>query len=134
MLFGGEGLLYNKPVQALRLTKYITRFMLNQLKIDRSPILMVTSDYLPVIQIIKKEPETAVSLSSELISVVHLVHQLDDCLHLTCLWFPFEDLNDWEVITGCHQNRNSVSRMIETLVYFQLVRHKSSDIICMLFL
>ena len=55
--------------------------MLNQLKIDRSPILMATSDYLPVIQIIKNEPQTAVSLSFELISVVHPVHQLDDCPH-----------------------------------------------------
>ena len=29
----------------------------------------------------------------------------------------FEDLDDWEVITGCHQNRNSVLRM-ETSVFF----------------
>ena len=34
----------------------------------------------------------------------------------------FEDLDDWEVITGCHQNRTSVSQLIETSVYFQLVR------------
>ena len=38
--------------------------------------LMATSDYLPVIQILKKGTQTA-SL--------------------------FEDLDDWEVITGCHQ-------------------------------
>ena len=30
----------------------------------------------------------------------------------------FEDLDHWEVITGCHQNRTSVSQLIETLVYF----------------
>ena len=42
----------------------------------------------------------------------------------------FEDLNDWEVITGCHQNRTSVPQLIETSVYFQLVRHKSRDMIC----
>ena len=40
------------------------------------------------------------------------------------------DLDDWEVITGCHQNRTSVPQPIETSVYFWLVRHKSSDIIC----
>ena len=42
----------------------------------------------------------------------------------------FEDLDDWEVITGCHQNWTSVSQLIETSVYFQLVWRKSSDIIC----
>ena len=42
----------------------------------------------------------------------------------------FEDLDDWEVITGGHQNQTSVSQLIETSVYFQLVRRKSSDIIC----
>ena len=42
----------------------------------------------------------------------------------------YEDLNDWEVIPGCHHNWTSVSQLIETSVYFQLVRCKSSDIIC----
>ena len=41
----------------------------------------------------------------------------------------FEDLDDWEVITGCHQNWTSVPQLIETSAYFQLVRCKSSDII-----
>ena len=41
----------------------------------------------------------------------------------------FEDLDDWEVITGCHQNWTSVSQLIETSVYFRLVWHKSSDMI-----
>ena len=57
-----EGLLHSKPVQGLRLTNYISGFTPNQLKIDpslyqlgdRSPILMATSDYLPVIQILIK--------------------------------------------------------------------------------
>ena len=83
----------NKPVQGLRLANFITGFMPNQPKIDRSlyqlgdrsPILMATSDYLPVIQIIKKGPQTALSLSFELISVVYPVHQLDYCPHLTKL-------------------------------------------------
>ena len=39
------------------------------------------------------------------------------------------DSDDWEVITGGHQNRTSVSQLIETSVYFQLVWRKSSDII-----
>ena len=29
----------------------------------------------------------------------------------------FEDLDDWEVITGGHQNWTSVSQLIETSVY-----------------
>ena len=40
-----------------------------------------------------------------------------------------DDLDDWEVITGYHQNR-TVPQSIETSVYFQLVGHKSSDKIC----
>ena len=40
-----------------------------------------------------------------------------------------EDLDGWEVIT-CHQNWTSVPQLIETSAYFQLVRCKSSDIIC----
>ena len=59
---GRVGLLHNKPVQGLRLTNFITGITPNQLKIDRSlyqlgdrsPILMATSDYLPVIQILKR--------------------------------------------------------------------------------
>ena len=38
---------------------------------------------LPVIQVLENEPQTAVSLSFELISVVYLVHQLDNCPHFT---------------------------------------------------
>ena len=41
----------------------------------------------------------------------------------------FEDLDDWEVITGYHQNRTLVSQPIETLAYFQLVWRKSSGMI-----
>ena len=41
-----------------------------------------------------------------------------------------DDLDDWEVTTGCHQNRTLVPQLIETLVYFWLVQCKSSDIIC----
>ena len=87
---GRVGLLHNKPVQGLRLTNCFTGITPNQLTIDqslyqlgdRSPILMATSDYLPVIQILKKwEPQTAVSLLFELLSVVHPVHHLDDCPH-----------------------------------------------------
>ena len=32
------------------------------------------------------------------------------------LWFLFHYLDDWEVITGCHQNRTSVPQLVETLV------------------
>ena len=42
----------------------------------------------------------------------------------------YEDLDGWEVITDCHQNRTSVPQLKETSAYFQLVRCKSSDIIC----
>ena len=30
----------------------------------------------------------------------------------------FEDLDDWEVNTGCHQNRTSVPQLIVTSVFF----------------
>ena len=55
---------------------------LHQLE-DQSPIWWQPVINLPAIQILKKEPQTAVSLSFEFISVVYLVHQLDDCPHLT---------------------------------------------------
>ena len=41
----------------------------------------------------------------------------------------FEDLDDWEVTTGCHQNQTLVSQLIQALVYFRLVWRKSSDMI-----
>ena len=92
----GWGRVYctNKPVQGLRLADYIAGFTPNQPKIDRSlyhlrdqsSILMATSDYLPVIQNHQKGNHRQLfSLSFELISVVHPVHQLDDCPHLTIL-------------------------------------------------
>ena len=60
IIYGRVGLLHNKPVQGLRLTNCITGITPNRLKIDRSlyqlgdrsPILMATSDYLPVIHLV----------------------------------------------------------------------------------
>ena len=75
---------HSKHHSSITLTNCFTGITPNQLTIDRSlyqlgdrsPILMATSDYLPVIQILKKwEPQTAVSLLFELLSVVHPVHQ-----------------------------------------------------------
>ena len=34
------------------------------------------------------------------------------------LWFLLEDLDDWEVKTGCHLNRTSAPQLMETLVSF----------------
>ena len=38
----------------------------------------------------------------------------DDSETAVCGSF-FDDLDDWEVITGCHQNRTSFPQLIETL-------------------
>ena len=84
----GEGLLHNKPVQGLRLTKLYHR--------------------------IYAEPAK---------------NRLKSLLAGSFFWGGGGDLDDWEVITGCRQNRTSVPQPIEASVYFWLVRHKSSDII-----
>ena len=86
----GEGLLHNKPVQGLRLTKLFHWIYAEPAK-NRLKSLLAGSFFF--------------------------------------FFFFGGDLDDWEVITGCHQNRTSVPQLIETSVYFWLVRHKSSDII-----
>ena len=46
---------------------------------------------------------------------VHCVHTIHSCCQLSV--FPiFDDLDDWEVITGCHLNRTSVPQLVRTLV------------------
>ena len=67
--------------------------------------------------------------SFELISLVYLVHQLDDCPHLTIpthTWTQlsvvrFDDLDDWEVNHCLPSNRTLVPQLIETISLYQLV-------------
>ena len=42
-------------------------------------------------------------------------------MNVSCLWFLFDDLDDWEVNHWLPSNRNSVPQLIETFSLFQLV-------------
>ena len=58
------------------------------------------------------------------------LHQLTVCI-VCCLWFLFEDLDDCEVITGCHQNRISIPPASRETSASLAGWHKSSDIFCL---